>query len=167
MNLNTHTDAKTESLSSTQKVLHAEQGISVRTLPEQWIEVEANLPGTGLETTGVRLRGRVLTIEAVHPAIDGRAAPSPGIERVMTRIVLRERPRGSVIATREPSGGVRVRVPLKSNPVRDDGARATDGIGGVAADVLAHARNAAANQMHSSQQDTDFFPRRSGGVSVS
>ena len=142
MNLNTHTDAKTESLSSTQKVLHAEQGISVRTLPEQWIEVEANLPGTGLETTG-------------------------GIERVMTRIVLRERPRGSVIATREPSGGVRVRVPLKSNQVRDDGARATDGIGGVAADVLAHARNAAANQMHSSQQDTDFFPRRSGGVSVS
>lgn len=149
MNLNTHTDAKTETLSNAQNVLHAEQGISVRMLPEQWIEIEADLPGTGLETTGVRIRGRVLTIEAVHPAIDGRDATEPEIERVTTRIVLRERPRGPVTATREASGDVRVRVPLKSHPVRDDQVRAADGIGGVAADVLAHAHRVPTNQTHS------------------
>ncbi|MDP6987406.1 MAG: hypothetical protein QGG74_05110 [Phycisphaerales bacterium] len=167
MILNTHTDAKTDTLSSTQKVLHAEQGISVRMLPEQWIEIEAALPGTGLETTGVRIRGRVLTIEAVPPAIAGRADASPGIERVTTRVVLRDRPRGPVTATREASGRVRVRVPLKSTSVRDQGVWTADGIGGIAADVVTHAHISGANQTNSSKQETDVFPRRSGGVSVS
>ena len=146
MKLNTHTDAKTGSMGSTMNVLHAEPGIAVRTLPEQWIEIEAGLPAAGLETTGVRMRGRVLTIEAVRPGGGGHDEDAQaGIKRVTTRIVLRERPRGAVTAVRQASGSVQVRVPLQSPSIHDDALRARDGIGGVAADILArsHAVNPA------------------------
>lgn len=168
MNLNTHTDAKTELQSSTQKVLHANTGISVRMLPEQWIEIGVDLPGTELEATAVRMRGNVLTIEATRPKTVGRGdSAEPGIDRVTTRIVLRDRPRGPVAVSRQTSGGVAIRVPLAQTSVHDDELRATDGIGGIAAELLAHARSVSMNHKHSSQQDFDVFPRRSGDVSVS
>jgi len=168
MNLNTHTDAKTESLSSTQKVLHADTGISVRMLPKQWIEINVDLPGTELDTTAVRMRGHVLTIESTRPALAGiDEFTATGIDRVTTRIVLRDRPRGPVTAIRQASGAVAIRVPLAQTSVHDDELRATDGIGGIAAEVLAHARHASMNYTHSFKQGSDVLPRRSGGVSVS
>jgi|TARA_B110000495_G_C22996832_1_gene587774 hypothetical protein len=168
MNLNTHTDAKTESLSSTQKVLHANTGISVRMLPEQWIEIEVGLPGAELEATAVRMRGKVLTIEATRPKTVGRGeSAGPGIDRVTTRVVLRDRPRGPIAVWRQTSGGVAIRLPLAQTSVHDDELRAIDGIGGIAAELLAHARSISMNHTRSSQQDSDVFPRRSGDVSVS
>jgi len=141
MNLNTHTDAKTESLSSTTNVLHADSGITMQVLPEQWVEIEADLPGTGLKMTEVRMRGRTLTIESVRSRADGQHRDAEvGIERVTTRVVLQKRPRGPVTSARQPSGSIQIRVPL--NPSAADGGvlRATDGIGGIAADSLVRSR---------------------------
>ena len=168
MILNTHTDAKTDTLSSTMNAQYANNGVSVRMLPEQWIEIEADLPGTGLETTGVRMRGRVLTLEAVRPSFNTHVAPNLGVDRVTTRVVLRDRPRGPVTATRRPSGSVLVRVPLRQPHVAsDDAPHALDGLGGVAAEALMHARNHPEQQSYTSCQDTDVFPQRSGSVSAS
>jgi hypothetical protein len=71
------------------------------------------------------------------------------------------------MAIRQPSGDVAIRVPLAQTSAHIDELRATDGIGGIAAEVLAHARDASMNHTHSSKQVSDVLPRRSGGVSVS
>jgi hypothetical protein len=114
MNLNTHTDAKTESLSSTTNVLHADSGITMHVLPEQWIEIEADLPGTGLELTDIRMQGRTLTIESVRSRVDGHQ--------------------------RDTEDGIQIRVPLNPPAAVGNVVWATYGIGGIAAERLVRSR---------------------------
>jgi hypothetical protein len=161
----TQTDAKTDTWgNAVTPVTETTATITVRTMPNQWIEIVADLPGVGLEATGVRLRGRVISIEAARPRLAEGLDPLPGIERVTTRITLHERPRGPLTATRREGGNVLVHVPLATDP---DAPRASDGIGIIAADRLAAARHSIREPLNVLSQAADVFPQRSGSVSAS
>ena len=162
----TQTDAKTETRG--RKVAQSTNRtttIAVRTLPNNWIEITADLPGAGLEVNGVRLRGRVISIEAVRPRFTVGLNPQSDIEKITTRIVLRERPRGPIAATRCAGGSVLVRVPTSIS--KKDARCTTDGFGAIPADRFAEARHSNHEPLSFLSQAADVFPRRSGGVSAS
>ena len=166
MNYKTQTDAKTATWGSkATQFTERTATIAVSTLPNQLMEIMADLSGTGLEATGVRLRGRVISIEAMRPRLAAGLDPQSDIEKITTRIVLRERPRGPIAATRCVGGSVLVRVPTSIS--KKNARRSTDGFGDVGADRLAKARQSIREPLSFLSQAADVFPRRSGGVSAS
>ena len=162
----TQTDAKTATWGS-KATPFAERTatIAVSTLPNQWFEIMADLPGAGLEVIGVRLQGRVISIEVMRPHPATGFDPQSDIEKITTRIVLRERPMGPITATRCEGGSVLVRVPTSIS--KQDARRSTDGFVASTADRLAEARQSIREPLSFLSQAADVFPRRSGGVSAS
>lgn len=164
MTRHTPSDAKTElNTAKTHVPLGTQARIAVRSLDTQWMEIEAMLPSADLALSDIRIRGRVLTIEAARPRLAGGLDVIPGIERVTLRFVLSHRPAGRPCVRRSPEGLLNIRIAI--NPP-NGATRAIDGMGAAAAHRLADGRRGTATT-HTHLQDADVSPHRRGGVSAS
>ena len=164
MTRHTPSDAKTESNTAKTRVpFGTEARIAVRSLDTEWIEIEAMLPSDDLAVSDIRIRGRVLTIEAARPRLAGGLDVNSGIERVTLRFVLSHRPAARPHVRRSPEGLLSIRIAI--NPP-DGATRAIDGMGAAAAHRLADGRRGTVTT-HAHLQDADVPPHCGGGLSAS
>ncbi|MDP7070089.1 MAG: hypothetical protein QF561_01935 [Phycisphaerales bacterium] len=141
----THTDAKTATRDTSAGTQPATMtaNLAIQVVPNQWIEMTADLPAAALPRTGARLRGRVLSIDAVRAVPDQDEVP--GIQRVTTHVVFRRPPRAPILVSRDRGDQIRVRIPIGGGIDRRAGAHASRHV----------------------SQEPGVFPQRCGGVSAS